>query len=74
MTIKNKNCNYFFYALIEICDKNQKIKILKELKMINEEFTDEFGTHTMQNIIGFASCEKEFKIPLMSFNDLIGLS
>jgi hypothetical protein len=28
----------------------------------------------MQNIIGFASCEKEFKIPLMSFNDLIGLS
>ena len=42
--------------------------------MINEECTDEFGTHTMQNIIGFASCEKEFKIPLMSFNDLIGLS
>ena len=74
MTIKNKNCNYFFYALIEIYYKNQKIKIFKELrKMINEECIDEFGTHTMQNIIGFASCEKEFKIPLISFNELIGL-
>ena len=63
-----------FYALIEIWDKNQKIKILKEVrKMINEECTDEFGTYSMQNIIGFASSEEEFKILLMSFNDLIGL-
>ena len=41
--------------------------------MINEECTDEFGTYSMQNIIGFASSEEEFKILLMSFNDLIGL-
>jgi hypothetical protein len=41
--------------------------------MINEECTDEFGNHTMQNRIGFASSEEEFKILLMSFNDLLGL-
>jgi hypothetical protein len=70
MVIKDKNGNYFCSDLIKICDKNQRIKILKELSnTINEDCTDEFGTHTIQNLIEFASSEEEFKLLLMSFND-----
>ena len=73
MSIKNKNSK-FFYVIIKIWDKNQRIKILKELrKIINDQCIDEFGAHTILNIIGFASSEEEFKILLMSFNYLIGL-
>ena len=70
MIIKDKNGNYFCSDLIKICDKNQRIKILKELSnTINEDCTDEFGTHTIQNLIEFASSEEEFKLLLISFND-----
>ena len=70
MVIKDKNGNYFCSDLIKICDKNQRIKILKELSnTINEDCTDEFGTHTIQNLIEFASSGEEFKLLLMSFND-----
>ena len=67
---KNKNGNYFCSDLIKINDKNKRIKIFKELsKTINDDCTDEFGTHTIQNIIEFASSEEEFELLLMSFND-----
>ena len=70
MVIKDKNGNYFCSDLIKICDRNQRIKILKELSnTINEDCTDEFGTHTIQNLIEFASSEEEFKLLLISFND-----
>ena len=69
MDNKNKNGNYFCSDLIKINYKNKRIKILKELsKTINDDFTDEFGTHTIQNIIEFASSEEGFELLLMSFN------
>ena len=70
MIIRDKNGNYFCSDLLKICDKNQRIKILKELSnTINEDCIDEFGTHTIQNLIEFASSEEEFKLLLVSFND-----
>lgn len=70
MIIRDKNGNYFCSDLLKICDKNQRIKVLKELSnTINEDCTDEFGTHTIQNLIEFASSEEEFKLLLVSFND-----
>ena len=60
--IKNKNDNYFYYVLIKISYKNQRIKILKELrKIINDECADELVDHIMKNILGFASNEEGFK-------------
>ena len=39
--IKNKNGNYFCSNLLKICDKNNRIKILKELSStINEDCID----------------------------------
>ena len=68
--IKNKNGNYFCSNLIKICDKNNRIKILKELsKTINEDCIDEFGTYPIQNLIQFASSEDEFQLLLSSFNN-----
>jgi hypothetical protein len=70
MIIRDKNGNYFCSDLLKVCDKNQRIKILKELSnTINEDCIDEFGTHTIQNLIEFASSEEEFKLLLVSFND-----
>ena len=68
--IKNKNGNYFCSYLIKICDKNNRIKILKELSnSINEDCIDEFGTYPIQNLIQYASTEDEFQLLLLSFNN-----
>ena len=68
--IKNKNGNYFFSSLIKISNKDQRIKILKELSnTIYEDCNDEYGTHPIQNLIEIASNEEEFKIILSSFDD-----
>ena len=68
--IKNKNGNYFFSCLIKICDKQQRIKIIKELSnTLYEDCNDEFGTHPIQKLIEIASNEEEFKIILSSFDD-----
>ena len=68
--IKNKNGNYFFSCLIKICDKYQRIKIIKELSnTLYEDCNDEFATHPIQNLIEIASNEEEFKIILSSFDD-----
>ena len=68
--IKNKNGNYFCSNLIKICDKNNRIKILKELSnSINEDCIDEFGTYPIQNLIQYASSEDEFQLLLSSFNE-----
>lgn len=71
LAIKNINGNYFCSDLIRICSLNQRIKILKELSnTINEDCTDKFGSHTIQNLIQLASSEEEFNLLLASFNDI----
>jgi len=72
--IKNKNGNYFFSDLIKVCNKEQKIKILKEIiESISQDCTDEFGTHPIQNLIELASDEEEYKLLLSSFSNLDNL-
>ena len=69
--IKNKNGNYFCSDLLKVCNKEQKIKILKELsENISKDCTDEFATHPIQNLIELASDEEEYKLLLASFNDM----
>ena len=69
--IKNKNGNYFCSDLLKVCNKEQKIKILKELsENISKDCTDEFATHPIQNLIELASDEEEYKLLLVSFNDM----
>ena len=68
--IKDKNGNYFCSSLIRICNKEQRLKIFKELSnTISEDSIDEFGTHTIQNLIEIASNEEEFTLLLSSFKD-----
>ena len=68
--IKNKNGNYFCSDLFKICKKEQRIKILNELRTtISDDCTDEYGTHPIQHLIELSSSEEEFKLLLFSFND-----
>ena len=69
--IKNKNGNYFCSDLLKVCNKDQKIKILKELsENISKDCTDEFATHPIQNLIELASDEEDYKLLLSSFNNM----
>ena len=68
--MKNKNGNYFCTDLFKVCDKNQRIVILKEIsKTLCDDCTDEFGTHPIQTLIELSECEEEYKLILSSFND-----
>ena len=68
--IRNKNGNYFCSDLFKVCDKNQRILILKELSnTISDDCVDEFGTHSIQTLVELAKCEEEYKLILSSFND-----
>ena len=68
--IKNKNGNYFCSDLLKVCDKNQRIIILKEIcDTIYEDCTDEYGTHPIQTLIELSKCEEEYKLILSSFKD-----
>ena len=68
--INDKNGNYFCIDLFKVCDKNQRIKILNEISnTITEDCIDEYGSHPIQTLIELASCEEEYKLLLMSFND-----
>ena len=68
--IKNKNGNYFCRDLFKLCNKEQKIEILKEIcNTISEDCIDEYGTHPIQTLIELASCKEEYKLLLLSFND-----
>ena len=68
--IKNKNGNYFFSNLIKVCDKNSRLRILKELSStLNEDCIDKFATFPIQNLIQYASTEDEFQLLLSSFNE-----
>ena len=69
--IRNKNGNYFFSDLLKVCNKEQKLKILKELSStISQDCTDEFATHPIQNLFELSSEEEEFKLLLCSFSNM----
>ena len=68
--IKNKNGNYFCNDLFKVCDKTQRIEVLKEISStIYEDCVDEYGTHPIQILIELSECEEEYKLILSSFND-----
>ena len=68
--IKNKNGNYFCSNIIKICDKENRIKILRELSdSICDDCTDSYGKFPIQHLIELASGEDEFKLILSSFKD-----
>jgi hypothetical protein len=68
--IKNKNGNYFCTDLFKLCDKNQRILILKEIcNNLSEDCIDEYGTHPIQTLIELSKCEDEYKLILSSFNE-----
>jgi hypothetical protein len=68
--IKNKNGNYFCNDLFKVCDKSQRITVLKEISnTISEDCVDEYGTHPIQTLIELSECEEEYKLILSSFND-----
>ena len=68
--IKNKNGNYFCSDLLKVCDKKQRILILKEIcDTICEDCVDEYGTHPIQTLIELSECEEEYKLILSYFKD-----
>ena len=68
--IKNKNGNYFCSDLFKVCDKNQRIIILKEIcNSISDDCVDEYGTHPIQTLVEVSECEEEYKLILSSFNE-----
>ena len=69
-SIKDKNGNYFCSDLFKICNQSQRIKVLKELSnTISEDCTHQFGSHPIQTLIEFSSCEEEYNLLLYSFNN-----
>lgn len=68
--IKDKNGNYFCSDLFKVCNQDQRIKVLKELtNTICDDCVDKFGTHPIQTLIDFSSCEEEYNLILNSFNN-----
>jgi hypothetical protein len=68
--IKNKNGNYFCSDLFKVCDKKQRISILKEItNSLSDDCIDEYGTHPIQTLIEVAKSEEEYKLILASFNN-----
>ena len=69
--IKNKNGNYFCTDLLKVCNKEQRLIILKELSInLSEDCIDDFATYPIQKLIELSSSEEEYKLLLFSFNDL----
>ena len=67
--IKNKNGNYFCNDLFKVCNKEQRIAILKEISStISDSCVDEYGTHPIQTLIELSECQEEYKLILASFN------
>ena len=68
--IKDKNGNYFCSDLFKVCNQSQRIKILKELSnTICDDCINNFGTHPIQTLVEFSSCEEEYNLLLNSFNN-----
>ena len=68
--ILDKNGNFFCKDLFKICDQKERIAILQELSpTLSEDSCNNFGTHPIQTLVEFSSCEDEYKLILSSFND-----
>ena len=68
--ILDKNGNFFCKDLFKICDQRERIAILQELSpTLSEDCCNNFGTHPIQTLVEFSSCEEEYKLILCSFND-----
>jgi hypothetical protein len=68
--IKNKNGNYYISDLIKVCNKEQRIEILKEIGFnLIDDCIDEFGTHPIQTLIEMANSEEEYKLISYFFKD-----
>ena len=68
--ILDKNGNFFCKDLFKICDQKERIEILKELSStLSEDCCNNYGTHPIQTLVEFSSCEEEYKLILCSFND-----
>ena len=68
--INDKNGNYFCTDLFKICDKEQRITILKELYLyLSDDAINNYASHPIQTLIEFSSSEEEYKLILYSFND-----
>ena len=53
-----------------MCNQSQRIKILKELSnTICDDCINNFGTHPIQTLVEFSSCEEEYNLLLNSFNN-----
>ena len=67
--IKNKNGNYFCSSLISVCNREQRLEIIKELSdFISEDCNDEFGTYPIQKLIENSSTVQEYKLLISSFD------
>ena len=70
MIIKDKNGNYFCSDLFKVCNKEQRINILKEISnYLSDDCINEFGTHPIQTLMELAECEEEYNLLLNSFYD-----
>jgi len=68
--ILDKNGNFFCKDLFKICDQKERIEILKELSStLSEDCCNNYGTHPIQTLVEFSSCEEEYKLILCSFDD-----
>ena len=68
--ISDKNGNYFCTDLFKICTQKDRIIILEELSpYLSEDCVNNFGTHPIQTLVDYSSCEVEYKLILYSFND-----
>lgn len=68
--IKNKNGNYYCSDLFKVCDKNQRIQILKEISsFLSEDCVDEYGNHPIQTLIDISCSQQEYELLLNSFGD-----
>ena len=68
--ILDKNGNFFCKDLFKICDQKERIAILQELSpTLSEDCCNNFGTHPIQILVEFSSCEEEYRLILYSFND-----
>ena len=71
LIINNRNGNYFCSDLLKVCNKEQRIKILKELSpFLSEDCNNEFGTHPIQHLFELSSSEEEYQLLTASFKDL----
>ena len=67
--MKNKNGSSFCCDLFQVCDKNQRLIILKEIsKNISEDSVNRYSAPAIQALIKLSSSEEEYQLILYSFD------